>query len=109
MNKACKELLEKSIELDWGDEAPLFKGVYIIQQRRLHDSGFRMMYVIGHTEYDDKIKDFSKTNFSKKMCSITSERMKRFCKTNSHPQSGEHITKVKSSRGRWKHRLCIQT
>lgn len=58
MNKACKELLEKSIELDWEDEVPLFKGVYIIQQRRLHDSGFRMMYVIGHTEYDKVLKDF---------------------------------------------------
>ena len=30
----------------------LFKGIYIIQQRKLHDSGYRRMYVIGHTEYD---------------------------------------------------------
>lgn len=52
MNKKQKELLEKCIEVEWGKEVPLFKGVYIIQQRKLHDSGYRMMYVIGHTEYN---------------------------------------------------------
>ena len=58
MNKAAKELLEKSVDLGYNAEYPAFKGIYIIQQRKLHDSGFRMMYVIGHTEYDTKIKDF---------------------------------------------------
>ena len=58
MNKGSKELLEKAIKLNWEDEIPLFKGIYIIQQRRLHDSGFRLLYVIGHTEYDIKLKDF---------------------------------------------------
>ncbi len=57
MNKAGKELLEKAIDLGYTKELPLFKGIYIIQQRKLHDSGFRMMYVIGHTKYDKKIKD----------------------------------------------------
>ena len=53
-----KELLEKAIELDYNEEIPLLKGIYIIQQRKLHDSGYRQMYVIGHTEYDAKINDF---------------------------------------------------
>ena len=52
MNKSSKELLDKCIKLKIYDKFPLFKGIYIIQQRKLHDSGYRMMYVIGHTEYD---------------------------------------------------------
>ncbi len=58
MNKASKELLDKAIYLGYTKELPSFKGIYIIQQRKLHDSGYRMMYVIGQTEYDKKIKDF---------------------------------------------------
>ena len=58
MNKASKELLDKTIKLTFGDNIPLFKRIFIIQQRKLHDSGYRMMYVIGHTEYDKDIKDF---------------------------------------------------
>lgn len=58
MNKASKELLDKAIDLGYTKELPLFTGIYIIQQRKLHDSGFRMMYVLGHTEYDKEIKDF---------------------------------------------------
>lgn len=58
MNKAAQKLLDKCIELNRGDKKPLFKGIYIIQQRKLHDSGFRLMYVIGHTEYDKEINDF---------------------------------------------------
>ena len=56
MNK--EELLKKTIKLEYGENMPLFKGIYIIQQRKLHDSGYRMMYVIGHTEYDKEIEDF---------------------------------------------------
>ena len=33
-------------------------GVFIIQERRLHDSGYRIMNVIGHTDYDEDIEDF---------------------------------------------------
>ena len=39
MNKSGKELLDKCIKLDINKELPLFKGIYIIQQRKLHDSG----------------------------------------------------------------------
>lgn len=53
-----EELLEKTIEVEYGEKLPLFKGIYIIQQRKLHDSGYRMMYVIGHTDYDEELKDY---------------------------------------------------
>jgi hypothetical protein len=59
MNKEQQELLEKAKEVKITDEVPEFKGIYIIQQRKLHDSGYRMMYVIGHTELDEKKKDFN--------------------------------------------------
>ncbi len=58
MNKHSQYLLDKAIKLKHSDEIPLFKGIYIIQQRKLHDSGYRLMYVIGHTEYDKHLKDF---------------------------------------------------
>lgn len=58
MNKKAQELLNKAIKLDYRDEIPLFKGIYIIQERKLHDSGFRLMNVIGHTDYDEELKDF---------------------------------------------------
>lgn len=58
MNKESQKLLDKAIHLQYDDKIPLFKGIYIIQQRKLHDSGFRLMYVIGHTEYDKELKDY---------------------------------------------------
>ena len=57
-NKKVQELLNKAIELKYGDEIPLFKGIYIIQEKKLHDSGYRLMNVIGHTEYDKELKDY---------------------------------------------------
>lgn len=57
-NKQAQELLNKAVKLKYGDEIPLFKGIYIIQERKLHDSGYRLMNVIGHTEYDKELKDF---------------------------------------------------
>ena len=53
-----KELVEKSIKLDYGDKIPLFKGIFIVQERKLHDSGYRLMNIIGHTGYDKDKKDF---------------------------------------------------
>lgn len=58
INKQAQELLNKAIELKYGDKIPLFKGIYIIQERKLHDSGYRLMNVIGHTEYDKELKDY---------------------------------------------------
>ena len=53
MNKKAKELLDNCIKLKITDKFPLFKGIYIIQQRKLHDSGYRQMYVIGWV-YDNE-------------------------------------------------------
>lgn len=57
-NKQAQELLNKAVELKHDDKIPLFKGIYIIQERKLHDSGYRLMNVIGHTEYDKELKDY---------------------------------------------------
>ena len=56
MNK--DELLDKAKKINFGDKLPLFKGIFIISQRRLHDSGFRTMYVVGHTDFDKSKNDF---------------------------------------------------
>jgi hypothetical protein len=53
-----EELLAKAIKLGMNDQSPLLKGIYIIQERILHDSGYRIMNVIGHTEYDPELKDY---------------------------------------------------
>ena len=59
MRKMTKEeLLAKAIKLGMNDQSPLLKGIYIIQERFLHDSGYRIMNVIGHTEYDPELKDY---------------------------------------------------
>ena len=39
-------------------DVPLLSGIYIVQQKKLHDSGYRMMYVIGHTDWDYEKKDY---------------------------------------------------
>lgn len=57
-NKQAQELLDKAVKLDHGDKIPLFEGIYIIQERKLHNSGYRLMNVIGHTEYDKESKDY---------------------------------------------------
>ena len=54
MNKKQQELLDKCVRVNVNDDIPLLDGILIIQQRRLHDSGYRMMYVIGQTFEDDK-------------------------------------------------------
>lgn len=58
MNQAQKKFLEKAIDLGFNKKHPLFKGIFIIPQRKLHDSGYRMMYVIGHTDYNKTKNDY---------------------------------------------------
>ena len=59
MNKEQKKILEKAIRLPYTSRNyPLFSGIFIIPQNELHDSGYKMMYVIGHTDYNETIKDF---------------------------------------------------
>jgi hypothetical protein len=57
-NKQAQELLNKAVKLKQGEKIPLFKGIYIIQERKLHNSGYRLMNIIGHTEYDKELNDY---------------------------------------------------
>ena len=52
-----KELLNKCEKYDRTKKI-LIKGLFIIQENKLHDSGYKLMSVIGHTEYDENINDF---------------------------------------------------
>ena len=56
--KRKQELLDKAIKLNYDEEIPLLKGIFIIQETRLHDSGYRLMNIIGHTEYDKELQDY---------------------------------------------------
>lgn len=56
--KAKQEILDKAIKLNYNDEIPLLKGIFIIQKRTLHDSGYRLMSIIGHSEYKKELEDF---------------------------------------------------
>lgn len=57
-NKEATEMLNKAIKLTRKDKVPSFKGVYIIPERKLHESGYRLMNIIGHTGYDEREKGF---------------------------------------------------
>lgn len=50
MNKY--ELLEqaKKVYFNELDKVPLLSGLYIIEHTKLHDSGYRLMSVVGHTK-----------------------------------------------------------
>ena len=55
-----EELLKVAVKVPFTelDKLPLLGGIFIIQQKKLHDSGYRMMYVIGHTDWDYEKKDW---------------------------------------------------
>lgn len=54
MNK--KELLKKA-KKEINKDLKI-RGLYIIPQKKLHDSGYKQMYVIGHTEYKEELEDY---------------------------------------------------
>lgn len=47
MNKYQKELLEKCKDTKLTDEIPLLDDIYILPQNRKHDSGYKIMYIVG--------------------------------------------------------------
>ena len=51
MNKAKKELIEKCIKLEYGDGVPILGGIYVIPTNLKHDSGYKIMYIIGYTPF----------------------------------------------------------
>lgn len=54
MNKFQKELLEKCIKTKHDEELPLFDGIYILPTNKKHDSGYKIMYIVGHDVKEDK-------------------------------------------------------
>ena len=54
MNKFQKELLEKCITTKHDEELPLFDEIYILPTNRKHDSGYKIMYIVGHYVKEDK-------------------------------------------------------
>ena len=61
MNKGKQELLDKAIDVRYEDlkNVPDLCGIYIIPQRKLHDSGYKMMYVIGHDQWNKLTKSWN--------------------------------------------------
>lgn len=51
MNKEKQELLDKCLKLEQFDEIPILGGIYVVPTRYKHDSGYKIMYIIGYTSY----------------------------------------------------------
>lgn len=51
MNEGKKELLDKCIKLNYIDEVPILGGIYVIPTNFKHDSGYKIMYIVGHTPF----------------------------------------------------------
>ncbi len=54
MNKFQKQFLEKCINTKITDNLPLFDGIYILPTNRKHDSGYKIMYIVGYEAINDK-------------------------------------------------------
>lgn len=54
MNKFQKELIEKCKEVSQFEDTPLFDDIYILPTTRKHDSGYKILYIIGQTRKDNK-------------------------------------------------------
>ena len=54
MNKFQKEFLKECIDTKHSDNLPLFDGIYILPTNRKHDSGYKIMYIVGHSVKEDK-------------------------------------------------------
>ena len=55
MNKYQKKLLEKCKKTTLSEEIPLLDDIYILPQNRKHDSGYKIMYIVG---YDSKQEQY---------------------------------------------------
>jgi len=51
MNKEKKALLEKCVDMrfNFGEEIPILGGIYIVPTRYKHDSGYKIMHIVGHS------------------------------------------------------------
>lgn len=53
MNKYQRELIDSCIKVNEEEELPLFERILVIETKYTHDSGYKIMYVIGETK-DEK-------------------------------------------------------
>lgn len=68
LNKAKQELLDKCIKTKYNEKLPNFNGIYIIQTNLKHESGYKIMYIIGHTSF--KKEGEIKYYLIDKMCDV---------------------------------------
>lgn len=54
MNKEKQALLNKCVKLPFNEKMPIFGGIYIIPTQYKHDSGYKIMYIVGHTPWEFK-------------------------------------------------------
>ena len=54
MNKFQKELLDKCKQTEFDKELPLLDHIYILPTTRKHDSGYKIMYIVGANSKEDK-------------------------------------------------------
>lgn len=54
MNKFQRELLEKCKQVEVIDEVPLMDDIYVLPTNRKHDSGYKIMYIVGFNREKDE-------------------------------------------------------
>lgn len=54
MNKFQKELLEKCKNVEFKEEIPLLDDIYILPTQRKHNSGYKIMYIVGLSRDKDE-------------------------------------------------------
>lgn len=54
MNKFQKELLKKCKKISLLEEVPLFDDIFILPTQRKHDSGYKIMNIVGLDRKDNK-------------------------------------------------------
>lgn len=54
MNKEKQELLDKCKKTSISGDVPILGGIYIIPTKFKHDSGYKIMYIVGHTPFRRK-------------------------------------------------------
>ena len=57
MNKFQKELLEKCKHIGIDEEVPLLDGIYVLPTTRKHDSGYKIMYIVGYADNEYYLLD----------------------------------------------------
>lgn len=57
MNKFQKELLKKCKHLKLNEEVPLLDGIYVLPTTKKHDSGYKIMYIVGYAENEYYLLD----------------------------------------------------